>query len=104
MDPSEEFALQRPHLPARVTVYEVGPRDGLQNEEEALSVDVRVENVDRLTEAGLPAIEVGSFVAPKAIPQLAATGEVFARIHRAGGPRYPALVPDLVRRDRPKTA
>jgi hydroxymethylglutaryl-CoA lyase len=104
MDPSEEFALQRPHLPSRVTVYEVGPRDGLQNEEEALSVDVRVEYVDRLTEAGLPAIEVGSFVSPRAIPQLADTGEVFARIHRASGTRYPALVPNLVGLERAMAA
>jgi hydroxymethylglutaryl-CoA lyase len=104
MDPSEEFALQRPHLPAHVTVYEVGPRDGLQNEAEALSVDVRVEYVDRLTEAGLPAIEVGSFVSPRAIPQLADTGEVFARIHRASGTRYPALVPNLVGLERAMAA
>jgi isopropylmalate/homocitrate/citramalate synthase len=95
MEPWEEHAIQRPHLPAHVTVYEVGPRDGLQNEAEALSVEVRAEYVDRLTEAGLPAIEVGSFVSPKAIPQLADTGEVFARIHRASGTRYPALVPNL---------
>jgi isopropylmalate/homocitrate/citramalate synthase len=96
MEPSEEFGIHRPHLPSRATVYEVGPRDGLQNEAEALSVDVRVEYVDRLTEAGLPAIEVGSFVSPKAIPQLADTGELFARIHRASGTRYPVLVPNLV--------
>jgi isopropylmalate/homocitrate/citramalate synthase len=51
--------------------------------------------VDRLTEAGLPAIEVGSFVSARAIPQLADTEEVFARIHRASGTRYPALVPNL---------
>ena len=95
MEPWEEHAIQRPHLPAHVIVYEVGPRDGLQNEAETLSVEVRAEYVDRLTEAGLPAIEVGSFVSPKAIPQLADTGEVFARIHRASGTRYPALVPNL---------
>jgi hydroxymethylglutaryl-CoA lyase len=95
MEPWEEHAIQRPHLPGHVTVYEVGPRDGLQNEAETLSVEVRAEYVDRLTEAGLPAIEVGSFVSPKAIPQLADTGDVFARIHRASGTRYPALVPNL---------
>jgi hydroxymethylglutaryl-CoA lyase len=95
MEPWEEHAIQRPHLPAHVTVYEVGPRDGLQNEAETLSVEVRAEYVDRLTEAGLPAIEVGSFVSPKAIPQLADTADVFARIHRASGTRYPALVPNL---------
>ena len=104
MEPAEEFALQRPHFPARVTVYEVGPRDGLQNEAETLPVDVRVEYVDRLTEAGLPAIEVGSFVSPRAIPQLADTEEVFARIHRASGTRYPALVPNLVGLERAMAA
>jgi isopropylmalate/homocitrate/citramalate synthase len=90
-----EFPFSRPHLPERVTVYEVGPRDGLQNEAEKLSADVRVKFVDLLTEAGLPAIEVGSFVSPSAVPQLADTEEVFRRIHRASGVRYPALVPNL---------
>jgi hydroxymethylglutaryl-CoA lyase len=90
-----DFALRRPHLPDRVTVYEVGPRDGLQNEAETLGVDVRAEFVDRLTDAGLSAIEVGSFVAPKAIPQLADTEELYRRIHPASGVRYPALVPNL---------
>ncbi len=95
MEPWEEHAIKRPHLPSHVTVYEVGPRDGLQNEAEGLSVDARVEYVDRLTESGLTAIEVGSFVSPRAIPQLADTEAVFARIHRASGTRYPALVPNL---------
>ena len=90
----QERAIWRPHLPSRVTVYEVGPRDGLQNEPETLSTDVRVDFVNRLTESGLPAIEVGSFVSPKAVPQLAGTEEVFRRIHRASGVRYPALVPN----------
>jgi len=90
-----DFALKRPHLPERVTVYEVGPRDGLQNEAETLSVDIRAEFVDRLTDAGLRAIEVGSFVSPKAIPQLADTEELYRRIHPASGVRYPALVPNL---------
>ena len=95
MEPWEEHAIKRPHLPERVTVYEVGPRDGLQNEKESLPVAVRVEYVDRLTEAGLPAIEAGSFVSPRAVPQLADTEEVFRRIHRASGTRYPALVPNI---------
>lgn len=86
--------IQRPSLPSRVTVYEVGPRDGLQNEPETLPADVRVAFVDRLTDAGLPAIEVGSFVSSRAVPQLADTEEVFRRIHRASGVRYPALVPN----------
>jgi len=95
MDPWESHAIRRPHLPARVTVYEVGPRDGLQNEAETLSVDVKVDFIDRLTESGLPAIEVGSFVSPRSIPQLADTEEVFRRIRRASGVRYPALVPNV---------
>src|SRR5438552_4476494 len=95
MEPWEEHDIQRPHLPSRVSVYEVGPRDGLQNEPETLSVDVRVALVDHLTEAGLPAIEVGSFVSPRAVPQLADTEEVFRRIRRASGVRYPALVPNV---------
>jgi hydroxymethylglutaryl-CoA lyase len=93
--PAEEFPFSRPHLPERATVYEVGPRDGLQNEAEKLPVETRVRFVDLLTEAGLPAIEVGSFVSPSAIPQLADTEEVFRRIHQASGVRYPALVPNL---------
>jgi len=95
MESWEGHAIRRPHLPEHVTVYEVGPRDGLQNEAETLPVDVRAEFVDRLADSGLPAVEAGSFVSPKAIPQLADTEEVFARIHRASGTRYPALVPNL---------
>ncbi|HTO76336.1 MAG TPA: hydroxymethylglutaryl-CoA lyase [Thermoanaerobaculia bacterium] len=90
----ESHSLRRPHLPDRVTVYEVGPRDGLQNEPETVPVETRVAFIDRLTEAGLPAIEVGSFVSPKAIPQLADTEEVFRRIRKASGVRYPVLVPN----------
>ena len=70
MTESQEYPIDRPNLPRRATVYEVGPRDGLQNESETLPVDVRVRFVDLLTEAGLPAIEVGSFVSPAAVPQL----------------------------------
>jgi hydroxymethylglutaryl-CoA lyase len=94
MEPWEEHAIRRPHLPERVTVYEVGPRDGLQNEAETLPLSVRAAFVDGLTEAGLPAIEVGSFVSPKAVPQLADTEELYRRIHPASGVRYPALVPN----------
>jgi isopropylmalate/homocitrate/citramalate synthase len=95
MEPWEEHAIRRPHLPERVTVYEVGPRDGLQNESETLSLEVRAEFVDGLSEAGLPAIEVGSFVSPKAVPQLADTEELYRRIRPVSGVRYPALVPNL---------
>ncbi len=95
MEPWEDHAIRRPHLPERVTVYEVGPRDGLQNEAETLPVAVRAEFVDRLADAGLPAVEAGSFVSPKAIPQLADTEELYRRIHRVSGVRYPALVPNV---------
>ncbi|HEY6148068.1 MAG TPA: hydroxymethylglutaryl-CoA lyase [Thermoanaerobaculia bacterium] len=95
MEPWEEHAIRRPHLPERVTVYEVGPRDGLQNEKETLSVEARIAFIDLLTDSGLKAIEAGSFVSPKAIPQLADTEEVYRRIHRASGTRYPALVPNV---------
>jgi isopropylmalate/homocitrate/citramalate synthase len=94
MESWEEHAIRRPHLPDRVTVYEVGPRDGLQNESETVSVEARVRFVDLLTEAGLPAIEVGSFVSPRAVPQLADTEEVFRRIRKGSGVRYPVLVPN----------
>jgi isopropylmalate/homocitrate/citramalate synthase len=95
METWETHAIRRPHLPDRVTVYEVGPRDGLQNEAETLPTEAKVAFVDRLTDAGLPAIEVGSFVSPRSIPQLADTEEVFHRIRRASGVRYPVLVPNL---------
>ncbi len=91
----EDHAIRRPHLPERVTVYEVGPRDGLQNEKETLPVDVRAAFVDLLADAGLEAIEAGSFVSPKAIPQLADSEELYRLIHPASGVRYPALVPNL---------
>ena len=95
MEPWEEHAIRRPHLPERVTVYEVGPRDGLQNEPETLPLEVRAEFIDGLSEAGLPAIEVGSFVSPKAVPQLADTEELYRRIRAVSGVRYPALVPNV---------
>jgi hydroxymethylglutaryl-CoA lyase len=81
-------------LPARVTVYEVGPRDGLQNVDTALDVDVKVRFVEALAEAGLTAVEAGAFVSPRAVPQMAATEEVYARLRRRPGVRYPALVPN----------
>jgi hydroxymethylglutaryl-CoA lyase len=81
--------------PERVTMVEVGPRDGLQNEKKTVPTEVRVELIDRLTAAGLPAIEAGSFVSPKWVPQMADTGEVMARIQRRDGVSYPVLVPNL---------
>ncbi len=81
--------------PARVTLIDVGPRDGLQNEAQTLAVDQRVELIERLIDAGLKAIEFGSFVSPKAVPQMAGTSEVFARVRRRPDVTYYALVPNL---------
>ncbi len=81
--------------PSRVTVVEVGPRDGLQNEAAALTAADKIAFVDRLSAAGLPVIEVASFVSPKWVPQMADASEVFAGISRREGIRYTALVPNL---------
>jgi hydroxymethylglutaryl-CoA lyase len=78
-----------------VTIHEVGPRDGLQNEAARIAVDARVAFVDRLSAAGLRRIEVGAFVSPKWVPQMAGTADVLARIVRREGTRYAALVPNL---------
>ena len=79
----------------RVTVVEVGPRDGLQNEQAHISTADKIEFVDRLSAAHLPVIEVSAFVSPKWVPQMADAAEVFAGIARAPGIRYTALVPNL---------
>src|SRR4051794_13331301 len=79
----------------RVRVVEVGPRDGLQNEQVSVSIDDKVAFVDRLTAAHIPMIEVSAFVSPKWVPQMADASEVFARITRAPGTRYTALVPNV---------
>ncbi|WAH43903.1 hydroxymethylglutaryl-CoA lyase [Alicyclobacillus fastidiosus] len=79
----------------RVSVVEVGPRDGLQNEAHTVSTQDKVAFVDRLADAGFRRIEVSSFVAPKWIPQLADAQEVFAGIHRRPGVEYSALIPNV---------
>jgi hydroxymethylglutaryl-CoA lyase len=76
------------------TVYEVGPRDGLQNEAAALPAAVKTELIERLGAAGLPAIEATSFVSPEWIPQLADASEVMESFTRRAGVRYPVLVPN----------
>jgi hydroxymethylglutaryl-CoA lyase len=82
------------HLPARVTVVEVGPRDGLQNEPQTVPTVVKIELIDRLARAGLPVVEAGSFVSPKWVPSMADTGAVLAGIERRPGTRYPVLTPN----------
>ncbi|WP_460415624.1 hydroxymethylglutaryl-CoA lyase [Pseudomonas sp. microsymbiont 2] len=82
-------------LPKNVRLVEVGPRDGLQNEAQPISVADKIRLVDDLTDAGLDYIEVGSFVSPKWVPQMAGSGEVFAGIHQSEGVTYAALAPNL---------
>ena len=86
--------------PSRVTVVEVGPRDGLQNEGVSIATADKVGFVDRLSAAGCPVVEVSAFVSPKWVPQMADAGEVFAAIARRRGTRYTALVPNLPGLDR----
>lgn len=81
--------------PERVKIVEVGPRDGLQNEAQRVSLETRIALVDRLANAGLPMIEAGSFVSPKWVPQMAESAEVFAGIQRLAGVTYSALTPNL---------
>ncbi len=83
-----------PSWPSRVTVVEVGPRDGLQNESVTLSVDDRVAFCEALLDAGLPVVETGAFVAPRAVPQMAGSDEVARRVRPRPGRRLPALVPN----------
>ncbi|WP_061237973.1 hydroxymethylglutaryl-CoA lyase [Ectopseudomonas composti] len=82
-------------LPNSVRLVEVGPRDGLQNEKQPISVADKVRLVDDLTAAGLSYVEVGSFVSPKWVPQMAGSAEVFAAIQRKPGITYAALTPNL---------
>ena len=82
-------------LPSHVRLVEVGPRDGLQNEAQPISVADKVQLVDALTDAGLSYIEVGSFVSPKWVPQMAGSAQVFAQIQRKPGVTYGALAPNL---------
>jgi hydroxymethylglutaryl-CoA lyase len=82
-------------VPAEVTVVEVGPRDGLQNEPAALDAEDKIALIDGLAAAGLPVIEAGAFVSPKWVPQMADSGRVLAGITQHPGVRYPVLVPNL---------
>jgi hydroxymethylglutaryl-CoA lyase len=84
----------------RVTVVEVGPRDGLQNEHANVSTADKIAFVDLLSAAQLPVIEVSAFVSPKWVPQMADASEVFAGISKRDGVRYTALVPNLAGLDR----
>ncbi|MHB8148376.1 MAG: hydroxymethylglutaryl-CoA lyase, partial [Vulcanimicrobiaceae bacterium] len=91
-------------LPKAVTLVEMGARDGLQNEATVISTDDKVRFIDLLSQTGLRCIEATSFVSPKAIPQLSDADEVFARIKKAPGVRYPVLAPNLKGYERAKAA
>ncbi|MEP6997417.1 MAG: hydroxymethylglutaryl-CoA lyase, partial [Betaproteobacteria bacterium] len=85
----------RSQLPRRVRIVDVAPRDGLQNEKAHVPTEVKVGLIDRLTDAGLPAIEATSFVSPKWVPQMADNAQVMAAIRRKPGVRYPVLTPNI---------
>jgi hydroxymethylglutaryl-CoA lyase len=81
-------------FPANVTICEVGPRDGLQNEAQTVSASDKVRYIEMLVDAGITELEATSFVSPSAVPQLADADEVFPAIRRRPGVRYLALVPN----------
>lgn len=81
--------------PKKITVCEVGPRDGLQNEKVLLTVEQKIELIERSVQAGAKIIEIGSFVHPKAVPQMADTDEVAKKMKRVDGVEYRALVMNL---------
>ncbi|MBP9692519.1 MAG: hydroxymethylglutaryl-CoA lyase, partial [Alphaproteobacteria bacterium] len=83
-------------LPKHVKIVEVGPRDGLQAESQLLSVETRVEWINLLSQTGLKAIEVGSFVSPRWIPQLTESDMVYTNIHKGEDIDYSVLVPNLI--------
>src|SRR5690242_18145257 len=88
----------------RVRIYEVGPRDGLQNEAQPISTAAKLRFIELLRDAGLTEIEATSFVSPKAIPQLADASDLLPQLPAAPGVRYPVLVPNLRGLDRAETA
>jgi hydroxymethylglutaryl-CoA lyase len=87
-------------LQTQVRVVEVGPRDGLQNEPAIVPAAVKIEFIERLAAAGVPAVEATSFVSPRWVPQLADAAEVYAGLSRRPGTAYPVLVPNLAGLDR----
>jgi hydroxymethylglutaryl-CoA lyase len=83
------------NIPKRVRLVDVGPRDGLQNEQAIVPTDVKVTLIDLLSDAGFPAVEATAFVSPKWVPQMADASDVMARIRRKHGVRYPVLTPNM---------
>lgn len=87
--------IQTNQLPQKVKIIEVGPRDGLQNEKEFVPIDVKVELVNQLSNAGFQNIEAASFVSPKWIPQMSGSAEVMSQIRRRPDTIYSVLTPNL---------
>ena len=88
------MVVRDPRLPERVTIHEVGPRDGLQNESAVVPLEVKAELVARLVAAGLPVVEATSFVHPRWVPQLADAADLVARLPLDGPVPLPVLVPN----------
>jgi len=82
-------------MTSNITIIEMGPRDGLQNEKQTVSIENKVELIERLANAGMKAVEAGAFVSPKWVPQMAGTTEVMAAIKRKPGVSYPVLTPNM---------
>ena len=82
-------------FPKHVKIVEVGPRDGLQNESTTVPAEIKVQLVEKLAAAGLSVIEVGAFVSPRWVPQMATSAEVFTRVDKQPNVSYPMLVPNL---------
>ena len=82
-------------FPGQVKIVEVGPRDGLQNEASTVPVEVKIQLIELLADAGLPVVESGAFVSPKWVPQMATSAEVFTQLKRRADVSYPMLVPNL---------
>lgn len=78
-----------------ISIVEVGPRDGLQNEKQSVDVSTKVELIERLAEAGMKSVEGGAFVSPKWVPQMAASDEVMSKVKRVKGVSYPVLTPNM---------
>ena len=88
------MVVRDPALPERVTIYEVGARDGLQNESVSVPTDVKAEFIARLIDAGLSIVEATSFVSPKWVPQLADAADLVSRLDLSGPVQLPVLVPN----------
>lgn len=89
------MSISTSSIPSHIKIVEVGARDGLQNEATPVPVEVKIGLIERLADAGLPVVEAASFVAPKWVPQMAGSGEVFSGIQQKAGVSYPVLVPNL---------